>query len=49
MMYATVIVTWLEMKKYFITFIDDYLDYTLVYLMRNKSGALVKFKVFFFW
>ena len=49
MMIATLMVTWLDMKRYFITFIDNYLDYALVYLMRNKSGALDKFKVFCNW
>ncbi|KAK2442716.1 putative mitochondrial protein [Trifolium repens] len=33
-------------KRYFITFIDDYSDYTVVYLMKNKSEALDMFKVF---
>ncbi len=38
-MNANLMITWLDMKRYFITFIVDYLDYTLVYLMRNKSGV----------
>ena len=33
-------------KRYFITFIDDYSNYTYVYLMRHKSEALDIFKVF---
>ncbi|KAK2455989.1 putative mitochondrial protein [Trifolium repens] len=33
-------------KRYFITFIDDYSDYTIVYLMKNKSDAFDMFKMF---
>ena len=33
-------------KRYFITFIDDYSNYTYVYLMRHKSEALDIFKDF---
>ena len=33
-------------KRYFITFIADYSNYTYVYLMRHKSEALDIFKVF---
>ena len=33
-------------KRYFITFIDDYSRYTMVYLLQNKSQALDKFKEF---
>ena len=32
--------------EYFITFTDDYLRYGYVYLMKNKSEALNKFKEF---
>ena len=32
--------------EYFITFIDDYSRYGYVYLMRRKSEAFEKFKVF---
>ncbi|AES73456.1 hypothetical protein MTR_3g105030 [Medicago truncatula] len=35
------------MKRYFITFIDDYLNYTSVYIIRNKSDTPDNFKVFF--
>jgi transposase InsO family protein len=33
-------------KRYFITFIDDFSDYTVVYLMKNKSDAFDMFKMF---
>lgn len=33
-------------RRYFITFIDDYSKYTVVYLMREKSEALEKAKEF---
>ena len=33
-------------KRYFFIFIDDYSNYTYVYLMRHKSEALDIFKVF---
>ena len=45
-MNATLLMTWLDIKRYFIISIDDYLDYTLVYLVRNKSDTLNNFKVF---
>ena len=32
--------------EYFITFMDDYLRYGYVYLMRRKSKAFEKFKKF---
>ena len=35
-----------EGYKYFITFIDDYLRYGYIYLMRHKSKAFDKFKEF---
>ena len=31
--------------KYFIIFIDDYLRYGHIHLLKNKSKALEKFKV----
>jgi len=33
-------------QRYFITFIDDFSDYTYVYQMKNKSDALDMFKIF---
>ena len=32
--------------EYFITFIDDYARYGYIYLIRNKSEAINKFKEF---
>jgi len=46
MMYATLMVTWLDTKIYFITFYQWPRLYTLVYLIRNKSDTLDNFKVF---
>jgi hypothetical protein len=33
-------------KRYFITFIDDYSRFTYVYLLRTKDKAFGKFKEF---
>lgn len=33
-------------NKYFITFINDYSIYGHVYLIKDKSGTLEKFKIF---
>ena len=33
-------------KRYVITFIDDYSDYTFIYLLKNKSDVFVMFKVY---
>jgi hypothetical protein len=33
-------------KRYFITFIDDYSRFTYVYLLRTKDEAFGKFKEF---
>ncbi|KMQ87973.1 integrase core domain protein [Lasius niger] len=35
--------TW-DNKRYYITFLDDYINYTMVYLLETKSEALEKFK-----
>ena len=36
----------LSRKKYFITFIDDFLDYGYIFLIKEKSNALNVFKIF---
>ena len=33
-------------KRYFITFIDDYFEFTFIYLFKNKSDVFDMFKVF---
>ena len=33
-------------NRYFITFIDDFLKYAYIYLLKNKSDAFEKFKEF---
>ena len=33
-------------NKYFLTFIDDFLRYGYIYLIKEKSDALEKFKIF---
>jgi len=35
--------TW-DNKRYFITFLDDYTNYTMIYLMETKTEALEKFQ-----
>jgi len=35
-------------KWFFITFIDDWSNFTFVYFMKNKSGAFDMFKLFVF-
>ena len=33
-------------NRYFITFIDDFSEYSYVYLMKNKSDAFEKLSIF---